>query len=175
MQKVVGLEELVVELQKVQPSLAVVASPVTLSSQHAIDAKMPANVPQKLQIVERPEPVGVVEHQRLAGREIQKVGHLLLQVDQVGIDPFHRQKPAHFILVGGIANHARSAAHEGDGPVPVALHVGQGHDRYQMPHMETGRTGIKSDVADDGLFYCGPDPVCIRCLFDKAPLCQYVE
>ena len=129
---------------------------------------MPADVPQEFQVVKGPQPVGVVEHQRPALREIEQFGHLLLQPGQIGVDLLHAQQLAHLVLVGGIANHAGPPTYDGDGPVAMPLNVGQGHDRHQMAHVKAVGAGIKADVAGDGLFDHGADALCIGRLFDKA-------
>ncbi len=136
---------------------------------------MPADVAQELQVVELAEPVGVVDHQRLALAEIEQGSHLLLELGQVGVDLLDAEELAHLGLAAGIADHAGAAADDGDRPVAVALHVSQGHDRHQVADVKAGRAGIKADVAGDGPLHGSAHAVGVGHLLDKAALCQDVK
>ena len=67
LQKVVGLEDHVVELQEAQRLLAVETAAHAVEGQHPVDREVGAHVPQERDVAEGVEPVGVVDQKRVAG------------------------------------------------------------------------------------------------------------
>src|SRR5690606_40405012 len=65
--EVVGLEQLVVELEEAERDLGVEAVAVGLDRDHAVDGEVPADVAEELDVLELEQPVGVVEHDGVVG------------------------------------------------------------------------------------------------------------
>jgi len=149
-QKIIALQEHVVELDKVEALFQ--ADFVAFGSQHFVDAEMPADIAQEFNVVDFGKPVGIIEKQRMALGEIKILGKLFAQALSIVINLFAGENLAHFRLAAGVADHCRTAANKGYGPIAVLLHMGQRHDGHQRTDMEAGGGGIKTDVAGYGAF-----------------------
>ena len=69
LEEVVGLEDHVVEFEEGQRLLALEPEPDAVEGQHPVDREMRADVAQEGDVVERVEPVGIVDHDRV-GRAV---------------------------------------------------------------------------------------------------------
>ena len=148
LEKVVGLQDHVVELEKRQRLLAVEARFHRLEGQHPVDREVPPDVAQEIEIVEPVEPRGIVEHERVA---------LPVAIDEVapedaphrgdvGVDLRARQQRALVGAKGGIAHLGGAPAHQRDRPVPACLQPAQHHDVEKMPDMQRGRGRVVADI-----------------------------
>ena len=127
--EVVALHDHVVELKEGQALLHALL--VALGTQHIVDGEAGAHIAQQLDIVQVQQPVGIVQHQGLALREVDELLHLLLEAGSVVGNVLLGQHLAHIGTAGGVADHGGAAADEGDGLVAChlqALHQGQGHE-----------------------------------------------
>ena len=113
---------------------------------------MHPDIPDKLYIVQIHQPVRVVHHQGFGAAllqaiaEFNKAAHLLLKaLAVVGNCLFGHHCPQ-IASSGGISDHARAAADEGNGPVSCHLQPLHQAQRHKMPYMQTVRRGVKSDV-----------------------------
>ena len=99
---------------------------------------MPADVAQELDVVERRQPFGVVDHHGigLAVAEIQKARKDLLDAVLVGLDLLDRTHLARFVLAGGIADAGGAAAHQCDRLAAAPLQPGQHHDGNERTDMQ---------------------------------------
>ena len=75
MQKVVGLQEHVIELDKVKTLFE--ANLVAFGSQHLVNAEMPPDIAQEFDVVNFCQPVGIIEEQRFAVGKFEILGKLL--------------------------------------------------------------------------------------------------
>ena len=140
-EEVVGLEQGIVELQEVQPRLGLQLRPVGLHGQHLVDAEVDPDVPQELHVVQLRQPLGVVQHQGPALGEVQVALQLGLLPLEVLLDLLVGEDGRLVVLPVGSPTSAGAAAHQGDGPVAVALHPGQGHYLRRLPTWRLGAVG----------------------------------
>jgi len=145
---VIGLQELVVELDERQAALQ--ALPVRFGGEHAVHAEMYSDLAQERDVLEREEPVGVVFRQRPARIKVQVAVKLGVDQPAVGPDLVLSQHLAHLGLATGVAHHGRAASYKGDRAVSRALQVHHGHDRYQASGVQAGRCAVKADVECHG-------------------------
>ena len=142
--EVIALHDHVVELQEAQALLHALL--IALGPQHVIHREAGANLPQQLNIVQRHQPLGVIEHQRLPVREINEFLHLALEALGIVNDILPGEHFAHIRPAGGIADHRCAVANEGDGLIAghlQALHQAQSHE---VPHMQGVRCAVKANV-----------------------------
>ena len=139
---------------------------------------MPAVIAQKIDVVQAIEPVGVVDHERvaLAVTEAQEFGEHKLHAGDVRGDLGIAQKLACLVLAGRIADLGRASADQDDRPVPGLLKLPQHHDADQMADMEGRGGAVEADIAGQPLTACQPvQPRLVGRLVDKAPRCQLVQ
>ena len=171
---VVGLQELVVELDERQAGLE--PHLVGLEGQHPVDGEVPADVAQELDVVQGRQPFRVVEQEGLALGEIEEPRHLPTEGLRVGRDGLDGQDLPHLGLARRVADPGRAAAHERDGPMAGALQVRHGHQRLQVADVQAVGGRVEADVEGRAL------PVeelrearLVRALADEAALLQRVE
>ena len=66
LQKIIGLQDHVVEFEEAERLLAVEAGFDRLERQHPVDGEVPPDIAQEIEVVEPVEPLGIVEHERAA-------------------------------------------------------------------------------------------------------------
>ncbi len=149
--EVVGLQDHVVELEEGQLVLALEAQLDRIHRQHAVDGEVAADVAQEIDVVERRQPLGVVDHDRvgLALAEGDEVGEGLAQALLVGLDLLVGEELAHVVLAGRVADPGRAAAHERDRPVAGLLEPAQHHDRDEVADVKARRRAVESDIGGD--------------------------
>jgi hypothetical protein len=146
-QVVIGLEQLVVELDERQPLFQALL--VRLGSQHAVNAEMDADVAQKLDIAQGQQPVGVIHGHRAALVKVKVAVHLDVDALAVFPDRLLGQHLPHLGLAAGVADHRRPAARQKDGPMPGALQVHHGHNLHQASRVQADRGAVKTNVERD--------------------------
>ena len=145
-----------------------------LGPEHIVHREAGADVPDKVDVVEVQEPVGVVDHHGLAFAELDEPLHLLLEAVAVVLDGIPGHHGAQIRAAGGVADHGRAAADQRDGAVAghlEAFHQAQGH---KVAHMEGIRCGIEADI--EGSFALvdeTADFFLVRDLGDEAPGHQF--
>ena len=173
MVEVVGLHDHVVEFQEGQSPLHALA--VAVRPEHVIDGEARADFPQKLYVVEVQQPVGVVDHLRLALAKLDEALHLLLEALCVVVDVLLGEHFPHIGTAGGVADHGRAAADQGDGLVArhlQALHQGQ---RHEVSGGQAVGGAVKADV-EGGLAVVDhfPDFFLVGHLSDQSPGNQFI-
>ena len=142
--EVVGLHGHVVELQEAQTLLHPLLE--ALCPEHVIDGEASADVPDEIDVVQVQQPVGIVDHHGLALAELNEPLHLLFEAGAVVVDGLLGHHGAHIRPAGGIADHGRAAADEGNGSVAghlQPLHQAQCHE---VTHMQGVGSGVKADI-----------------------------
>ena len=142
--EVVALHDHVVELQEGQALLHALL--VALGAQHVVHGEAGTYLAQQLNVVQVQQPVGVVQHQRLALGEIDKLLHLLFKAGGIVSDIVLGQHLAHIGAAGGVTDHSSAAADQGDGLVACqlqALHQGQ---RQKMAGSQAVSGAVKADI-----------------------------
>ena len=107
--------------------------------------KCTPDVAQELDVAERVEPVGVVDHHRV-GRPVAEGQEPLehaADAGDVGVDLVVGEQRAALVLAGGIADLGRAAAHQHDRLVPGLLQPAQHHDLHQAAHVQAGAVASK--------------------------------
>ena len=126
-------------------------------------------------MVELPQPLAVVDHQRLAIGKFNEPRHLRLEPFAVRLNLFVGHHAAHIGSPRGIAYRARAAADKADRAVPGALEPSHRHQREKVPDMQTVRRRIKADIKRD--FFLGKKPLdlfFVRALRDISALLQFI-
>ena len=142
--EVVGLHDHVVEFQEGQSPLHALA--VAVRPEHVVDGEARANFPQQLHVVQVQQPVGVVDHLRLALAKLDEALHLLFEALGVVVDVLLGEHLPHIGTAGGVADHGRAAADQGDGLVArhlQTLHQGQ---RHEVAGGQAVGGAVKADV-----------------------------
>ena len=144
--KVVGLQEHVVELEEVQAVGRFEAGAVGLGGEHAVHRELAPDVAQKLQVVQRRQPVGVVHQQRLPVREVDEARQL--PADGLGVRRhlFARHHAAQLGFSGRVADQAGAAADQRHRAVAGALQVNERHDRHQAADVQARGGRVEADV-----------------------------
>ena len=107
---------------------------------------MSTNIPDKLNVVQISQPVGIVYHHSLVFTKLDETAHLLLKALTVVIDGLFGHHASHVGSSGRIAYHSGSATDQCNRFVSChlkPLHQAQSHE---MPHMQTVCSRIKTDV-----------------------------
>ena len=104
-----------------------------IERQHAIDREVTPDIAQKVDVVERVQPVGIVGHDGVAtgGVEFQELVEDGANAFEVFVDCVVGEQAAALVLAGGIADARRAAAHQGDRAVTGLLQPVEQHDRQQ--------------------------------------------
>lgn len=113
--EVVGLHEHVGEFEEGEAVVRRHARLVAFGGEHLVDGEHGADVAHKLDEIQAAQPVSVVGDDGLAVRKIEEAAHLLLDMRDVVVDGFDGHHLAHVGLAGGVADHRRAAAHQGNG------------------------------------------------------------
>ena len=149
--EVVGLQDHVVELEEGQLVLAVEAELDRIDRQHAVDREVAADIAQEVDVVERRQPLGVVDHDRGVRPpvEVDEVGEGRLEALLVGLDLVVGEELARLVLARRVADARRAAAHQRDRPVAGLLEPAQHHDREQVADVEARRRAVEADIGGD--------------------------
>ena len=171
--EVVGLHGHVVELQEAQALFHALLE--ALGPQHIVHGEAGADVPDKVDVVQVQQPVRIVDHLGLALTELDEPLHLLLEAGAVVVDGLLGHHGAHIGPAGGVANHGRAAADQGNGLVArhlQPLHQAQGHE---VANVQRVCRGVKANV-EGGLavVYHLPDLFLVGHLGDEPPGNQLV-
>ncbi len=112
---------------------------------------MPAIVAQKVDVVQRLEPIGVVDQDRvlLPRAEAQELPEHRFDARDIRGDFGVGKDLAHLVLAGGIAHLGGAAPDEHDGPVPGLLKLPEQHDADQVAHMQARGRAVEADIAGD--------------------------
>ena len=86
LEEVVGLHHHVVELEQRQRLLALEPQLHRIEGQHAVDGEVRAEVAQERDVAELVQPLVIVDQQRAAGAEVEKLGERALDAALVGVD-----------------------------------------------------------------------------------------
>ena len=119
--------------------------------QHAIDAEVPAVVAQEIDVVQRVEPIGVVDHHRAARpvAEAEEPGEHALDAGDVRGDFDIAQELARLVLAGRIADLGGAAADQDDRAVTGLLQLAQHHDADEIADMQRRRRAVEADIAGE--------------------------
>ena len=171
--EVVGLHGHVVELQEAQALFHALLE--ALGPQHVVHGEAGADVPDKVDVVQVQQPVRIVDHLGLTLTELDEPLHLLLEAGAVVVDGLLGHHGAHIGPAGGVADHGRAAADQGNGLVArhlQPLHQAQGHE---VANVQGVCRGVKANV-EGGLavVYHLPDLFLIGHLGDEPPGNQLV-
>ena len=138
---------------------------------------MAADLPEKIDVVELGQPIGVVEHHRPAHSfprmfgEIDDGLKLGFHRFAVGEDLFLAEHLAHFALAGGIPDHGGSPADERDRLMPRLLQVMKGEERNHMTDVKAFAGRIHPDVHPNRfLIHQVAQPFQVGARFDKSPI-----
>ena len=147
--EIIGLQAHVVELDERHLLIALEAQLHRIHREHAIDREVAAHVTQELDVIELGEPLGIVEHHRVAlvASKAQEAGEHLLDAFLVGLDLLERQKLARLIASRRIAHPRRPSAHQRDRLVAGLLEPVEHHDLDQRTDMERDGGAIEADIA----------------------------
>ena len=177
--EVVGLQEHVVELDEGQLLVTVETHPDGIHRQHAVHGKMPADITQKLDVVQPGEPLGIVAHQRVVPSlaEAQEAVEHLADARLVVVDLLDREDLAGFVPAGRVADPRGAPAHQHDrasGARP--LQPVQHHDRNEAADMERGRRAVVAHIGrEPSLPGRGVDAGKVGGLVDEAALGERAE
>jgi len=149
MQKIIGLEQRVIQLDKIQP-FPCHAFAIGAVLQELIDAEMDADVPQESEITEGCEPIKVVEHESSIVREVNESFELPAKTGNVCCDLFLSKEASRFRLPCRVTNQSGSAAHDNKRNMPSALKMRKHHDGHEVPEMQAGGSRIVSAVDSQG-------------------------
>ena len=142
--EVIALHDHVVELQEAQALFHALL--VALSTQHIVHGEARADLAQELNVVERLEPLGIVEHERLAVREVNEALHLTLETLGIVLDGLLSKHLAHIGAAGGVADERRAVADEGDGLVAGHLQALHQAQRHKVTNVQRIRRAVKANV-----------------------------
>ena len=119
--EIVGLQQHVVEFDEGQLLVALEAKLHRIHGQHAVDREMPAHIAQELDVVERRQPLGVVEHQRRgrAAAELQEASEHALDGFLVAFDRLDGKDAPRLVLAGRVADPGGAAPISAMGLPPV--------------------------------------------------------
>ena len=155
-QKIIGLQDHVVEFQERQRLFALKTQFHRIEAQHPVDREIPPVIAQERYVGQIVQPIGVVDHQGVGrapfltvGGERQELGEHVLDAGHVGGDVGIVQELAGFVLARRIADFGGAAPHQHDGFVAGLLEQPEQHDRHQGARMQAGRRAIETDVGRD--------------------------
>ena len=155
--EVVGLQHHVVELDEGERLLALEPQLHRIVGEHAVDAEMASVVAQEIDVVELVEPIGIVDHERVARRSSPKLTNLpntdsmpaILAAISASVEQLAR-----LVLAGRIADLGGAAADQHDRLVPGLLQLAQHHDPEQIADMQARRGAVEADIAGDAPRFC---------------------
>ncbi len=106
---------------------------IGLHIEHPIDRKVGPIGPQKIDIVELGQPIGIVDHDGpVFTPELKELLHLLHDALGILLDGLGTFDLAHLVLTGRIGHQGRAAADQQDQLVAGFLEVFEGHQRLEM-------------------------------------------
>ena len=147
-EEIVGLEKLVVELDKgktgFEPFL------VGFKGKHPVYRKMLPYVPEELYVIEWRKPFGVIHHGSLVG--IYKPGYLFRHLFSIFLDILDGKHLPHFGFTRWIADPRGSAPYEGYGFMSGFLKMGHREEGNEVPRVERWTGWIKPTVKPDPTF-----------------------
>ncbi len=145
------MEDHVVEFDERQRAFAVETCFDRFERQHPIDREVAPDVPKKRDVLQRIQPIGVVDENRV-GRTVaerQKPPQEFFDPLDIGLDfPFAADLP-HLVFAGRVADLRRATTDQSDGFLPRALHNPEFKDLHEVADMKARRRRIEADVADD--------------------------
>ncbi len=106
--EVVALHDHVVEFQEGQALLHALL--IALGAQHIVHREAGTHITQQFHVVQVQQPVGVVQHQSFAIREINELLHLLFEAGSVVGNVLLGQHLAHIGAAGRVTDHGGAAA-----------------------------------------------------------------
>ncbi len=147
--------------------------------QHAVDGEVAADVAQELDVVERRQPLGVVDHHGVgaAVAELQELGEDALHALLVGLDLLDRAELPRLVLARGVADAGGAAAHQRDrlarrssaASVSIMIEISDAD-------VQRRRRAIVADIGDEPTLGGQRVEACkIRALVDEAALGQHLE
>ena len=145
-QEVIGLEQAVVNLDKVQTLAALQSRAVGLGGQDFVDAEVAADIAQELQIAKFGQPVGVVDDRDVGLLAFEETIHLAADGPGVGGHALRTEQVAGLGPVGGITDQTSSAACQQHRVVTRLCQVGGQRQRDQVPGVEAWGGRIEPDV-----------------------------
>ena len=146
-QEVVGLEQHVAELGVGDPLIRTLEAGLDgLLGHHLVDGEVLADVAQVLEGRQRAEPVGVVEQQGAAVVEVEELAQLGADRLEVALDGLEVEQLALVLLAARVADHARAASGEGDGPVARLLEPAQRAELHEVAHVEAVGRRVEAGV-----------------------------
>ena len=174
--EIVGLQNHVVEFEERQLLVALEAHAHAVEGQHAVDREMAPDIAEELDVVELRQPLGVVDHQRIAAA-IAEADEARERAPDAVLVPFDliegEQAPA-LVAAGRIADAGRAAAHQGDRLAAGLLQPMQHHDRQEMPDMQGRGRAVVAHIGGELTGPClGVEALGIGALVDIAPLGQH--
>ena len=165
--EIIRLHNHVIEFQEGQSLFHALL--VALCRKHAIDREMRPDIPQQFNVIQSPQPVAIIDHQRPALIEINKALHLFLEAVAVMLDHFIGKHLAHIAPSRRIPYRTGAATDKADRPVTGPLHVRHGHKAEEMSDMKAVRGGIKADIKSNlFIFQQGAHLFFIGALLDKS-------
>ena len=170
--EIVGLQDHVVEFEERQLLVALEAHAHAVEGQHAVDREMAPDIAQELDVVELRQPLGVVDHQRIAAA-IAEADEARERAPDAVLVPFDliegEQAPA-LVAAGRIADAGRAAAHQGDRLAAGLLQPMQHHDRQEMPDMQGRGRAVVAHIGGELAGPClGVEALGIGALVDDSP------
>ena len=178
LEKVVGLEDHVVELQEAQRLLAVEAEAHAVEGQHPVDREVRAHVAQQRDVAERVEPVGIVDQER-AGAAVAEAEEAVERAPDarlVGGDGLLGEERTGFVAPAGVADLGRPPAEQHDRPVAGLLEPAQHHDLHEAADMQAVGRAVEADVGGDApLRGERVEPACVGALVDVAALVEHAH
>ena len=120
-----------------------------VNCEHPVDGEVGAHIPQELDVVERQKPFCVVDHHGsviLKGQEFFKD---LFEFFAVFRNPFLGHDLTQVLSARGVPDHGGSTADQGNGSVPVALHVRHHHNLDEVPNVQAVCRRVKANIKGD--------------------------
>ena len=146
--EVIALQDHVVKLEEGQRLLAFQAQLDRVETQHAVDGKVDADLPQQGDIAQGVQPVGVVGEHRV-GRSIaeaQEWGEAAADAGHVGVDGIVDQQLTRLVLAGWVADAGGAAAEQDEGAVAVLLQKAKDHDLHEAADMQAVSRAVEADI-----------------------------
>ena len=116
-----------------------------VKGQHPVDGKMGANVPQKINIPQPPQPIGVIHH-RFGGQGRHQTVNHPHDPRFVVLDGGIIQHLAGGVFAGWIPHLCGAPAEQNHGLMAGVVKMPQQHQGQQTAHMQTIRRTIKPDI-----------------------------
>jgi len=142
--EIIALHDHVVELQEAQTLLHTLL--VALGTEHIVDAEAAAYLAQQLDIVQGLQPLGVIQHQRLAIGKVDKLLHLTLEALRIVLDGLLGEHLTHIGTAGGVADQGRAVADQSDGLVARHLQTLHQTQRHKVTYVQRVCRAVKADV-----------------------------